>query len=88
VAIVGRPPVLRIGHQRAQVFLDGRQVEAEERLAVIEIRVHRIGLRRVLAQDAEVDALGPPVAVGLDCAGDGGAVQRTLRFIGHEYSFV
>ena len=37
VTVVRRPPVLRVGHQRVEVLLDGLQVEAGERLGVVEI---------------------------------------------------
>ncbi len=44
VAEVGRPPLLRVGHQRVQVLLDGREVEALEGFGVVEVRAHRVGL--------------------------------------------
>ncbi|EEF93589.1 hypothetical protein CATMIT_01779, partial [Catenibacterium mitsuokai DSM 15897] len=51
VAEVGRPPLLRIGHQRVQIALDRVEVERLERFGVIEVRAHRIGRRRLLVQD-------------------------------------
>ena len=51
VAVVGRPPVLRIGHQRVQVLDHGVEVEGLELLGVVERRAHRIGRGRVLVQD-------------------------------------
>ena len=63
VAVVSRPPHLGVGHDCAQVSLDGREVEAVERCRVIEALVHRIGLRGVLTKDAKVQPIGPPIAV-------------------------
>ncbi|CAB4748929.1 unannotated protein [freshwater metagenome] len=63
VAIVSGPPHLGVGHDGAQVCLDCCEVEAVERGGVIEARVHRIGLRGVLPQDAKVQPIGPPIAV-------------------------
>ena len=41
VAVVGRPPVLRIRHQRMEVLHHGIQVEALELLGVVELLAHR-----------------------------------------------
>lgn len=82
VAEVGRPPVLRGGHQREQVLLHGRQVQALEGLRIVEVRVHRIGLGRVLVQDLQVQLVGPPVTVGYAAAGSG-MLERTLGFRRH-----
>ena len=65
VAPVGRPPVLRIRHQRVEVLLQRGEVELLEFLGVVELLAHRVGLRRVLVQDLEVQPVGPPVAVRL-----------------------
>ena len=43
VTVVGRPPVLRVGHQRIEVLFHGTQVEALELLGVVEVLAHRIG---------------------------------------------
>ena len=51
---VGRPPVLRVGHQRIEVLLHGRQVEFLEFLGVVERLAHRIALMRVLMKNLEV----------------------------------
>ena len=63
MAVVGGPPDLGVSHDRPKVSLDGRQVEALERGRVVKALVHRIGLRGVLAQDAKVQPIGPPIAV-------------------------
>ena len=81
VAEVGRPPVLRVGHQRVQVLLQGREVEALELLGVVEVRAHRVGLGRVLVQQVEPQGLGPPVAVRGAAAG--GLMEGALGFGAH-----
>ena len=63
VTKVGRPPVLRIGHQRQQVLLQGRVVKAGERLAVVEVLAQRIGLGGMLVQDLQLELVRPPVLV-------------------------
>ena len=63
VAVVRRPPRLRIGHQRAKVGADRSQVKRPELLGVVEPATHRIRLLGVAAQHREVDLVRPPVAV-------------------------
>jgi len=58
---VGRPPVLAVGHQGVQVFLDGFEIERLDRFAIVEVRVQRIGLGVVLMQDVEIERFRPPV---------------------------
>ena len=66
VAVVGRPPVLRLGHQRIDVVRQGVEVEAVELRGVVEVLAHGIGLGVVLAKDPQVQAVGPPVLVRRD----------------------
>ncbi|MDQ1094063.1 hypothetical protein QE400_003476 [Xanthomonas sacchari] len=82
VAEVGRPPVLRIGHQRVQIALERFQVELLERLGVIELRVQRIGAGRMLVEQVHAQLLGPPVAIA-GAAAAGSLVERAFRFAGH-----
>ncbi len=63
VAVVGRPPVLRRRHQLVDVLLQGIQVQGLELLRVVEVGTHRVGERRVLLKDLQVQLMGPPVAV-------------------------
>ena len=81
MAEVGGPPVLRVGHQGGEVALHGREVEAVEGLGVVEVRAHRIGLRRVLVQQVEAELVRPPVAVGRAAAG--GLVEGALGLGAH-----
>ena len=83
VAEVRRPPVLRVGHQRTQVLDHRIQIELLELLGVVEFLVHGIGERGVLMQNAQVQLVGPPVAVAfcacrcvLDCAVRTGTLLR------------
>ena len=57
------PPLLRIRHQRAEVFFDGLKVEALELLGVIEVLLHRVESRGVLVEKLEVELVGPPCGV-------------------------
>ena len=56
VAVVGRPPILRVRHQGMQVLDHGIQVEAFEFLSVVERLAHRIGQGGVLVENAEGSA--------------------------------
>ena len=63
VAVVGRPPVLRIRHHRFEILLHRGEVEALEFLGVIEVPAHRVGRRGILMENFEVELVGPPVFV-------------------------
>ncbi|MEI2695164.1 MAG: hypothetical protein V9E90_08850 [Saprospiraceae bacterium] len=86
MAPVGRPPVLRVGHQRGEVFLQRGQVELLEFLGVVEIRAQRIRLLAVLVQDIQVQLLRPPVGIRL-CGGRGARAvlcgEWALAFVAH-----
>ena len=69
VAEVRRPPVLRVGHQRREIFLHRRQVEALELFGVVEVLAHGIGLGGMLVQEIELQLVRPPVAVRRAAAG-------------------
>ena len=75
MTVVGRPPFLRIGHQRSEVLAQGFEVELLELLGVIETRSERIALRGVLTEDVKVELIWPPVAV-VHRGGGGMAVLR------------
>ena len=86
VTPIGRPPVLRVGHQRIEVLLQGRQVEFLEFLGVVERLAHRIALVRVLMKNLEVQLVRPPVPVRRAAAGNGfahPARYRALAFFSH-----
>jgi hypothetical protein len=70
VTVIGRPPVLGVGHQRIEVFLQGRQVEFLEFLGVVERLAHGIALG-VLMKNLEVQLVRPPVPVRRAAAGSG-----------------
>ncbi|EFF49395.1 type II secretion system protein C [Xanthomonas citri pv. aurantifolii str. ICPB 10535] len=82
MAEVGRPPVLRIGHQRVQVLLERLQVQALERVGIVERRAQRVGFARMLAEQIHAQLLGPPIAIG-GSGTDDGVVERALCFGGH-----
>jgi len=61
VAVIGRPPVLRVGHQRIEVFLQSLQVKFLEFLSVVERLAHGIAHVRVLMKNLEVQLVRPPI---------------------------
>ena len=63
VAVIGRPPVLRQGHQRIDVLCQSIEVEAHELLGVVELLAVGIGLGVVLAEDPQVQLVRPPMLV-------------------------
>src|SRR5262249_31337982 len=70
VTEVRRPPVPRVGHQRREVLLHGREIEALELLSVVEVLAHRIGHGRMLVKDVEPELVRPPVTVRRPAARD------------------
>jgi hypothetical protein len=85
VAEIRRPPLLRVGHQRAQVFGDGVEIQRLELFGVIEIRPHGIGEVGILMKKAEVDLVGPPVAIARSglAVGDGALARAGVGLVGH-----
>ena len=65
VAEVGGPPVLAVLQHRGDVGLDRAEVEGLERGGVVELLAERVQHRLVLREDLQVEALGPPGAVGV-----------------------
>lgn len=63
VTEVGRPPFLRIGHQREEVLFQGLQVELLELLGIVERRAKGVGQGGVLVENLEVQLVRPPVPV-------------------------
>ena len=63
MAIIRRPPILAVGHQRGQVFLQRLHIQTFERFRIVKILAHRVGLFVMLMQNAQVQLVRPPVAV-------------------------
>jgi len=63
VAIVGRPPILALGHQGGEIGFHRVEVELLEGLGIVEVFAERVFARRVLVQHAQVQLVRPPVAV-------------------------
>ena len=61
VTPICRPPVLAIGHQGMEVFLDGLMIECLDFFAIVKVRSHRIGLGVMLMQDVKLEGIGPPI---------------------------
>ena len=61
MAVIGRPPVLRVRHQGMQVLDHGVQIKAFELIGVIKRFTHRVGLRGMLVQDVQLELIRPPV---------------------------
>ncbi|MCY1308456.1 hypothetical protein D9M70_584660 [compost metagenome] len=91
VAEVGRPPILRIGHQREEVILHRWQIKLFEFLGIVEGFAHRVGKGGILVQDLQVELVRPPVTV----RGTGGLSARLssvhdgtfARFVGFRVHF-
>jgi len=75
VAPVRRPPLLAVGQQRGQIFLERGDVELFHFLAIVEARSQGIGLAVVLVENVQVQGLGPPGGVRHAAFG-GTAVQH------------
>jgi hypothetical protein len=60
---IGRPPILRVGHEGREVFLQRGEIEALEFFGVVEVLAHGIGLRRMLVQQIDPELVRPPVAI-------------------------
>ena len=87
VAEVGGPPVLRIGHECGEVFLQRGVVEAGEFARVVEAGVHGVRLHGVLVEDVEVEGVRPPISIGWTCGGGlacgVAVVEGAFRFGAH-----
>ena len=73
VSVVGRPPVLAVGHQGIEILADRLEVEAPELGRVVEPVAHGIHERRVLLQDLQVELVRPPDLVGDEAGRQGPA---------------
>ena len=86
VAEIGRPPVLRVGHQRVKILLQGLQVEFLELIGVVELPAHRVTHRRMLMENIEVQLVRPPVLVGPSLMSSVRAIPmhyRAFLFVSH-----
>src|ERR671911_261654 len=63
VAVIGRPPVLRRRHDLEDVALQRVEVEGFELFRIVEVLAHRIGSRRVLVENLQVQLIRPPVPI-------------------------
>ena len=63
VAEISRPEVLGVGHQVIQILLEGIVVKALEGRGIVEVLAHGVGSLGVLAQNVQLEAIGPPVTV-------------------------
>ena len=68
VTEIGRPPVLRVGHQGMQVLDHGIEVEALEFLGVVEPLPIGSAEGWLRMQHADIEVLRPPVAVPVSAA--------------------
>src|SRR3954453_17152346 len=61
MAVVGRPPWLRGGHQLDQVLPERLDIELLELLGVVEIRAERVRQGRVHVKHTQVELVRPPI---------------------------
>lgn len=69
---------MRVCHQVVQVLLKTIVVQALESRRIVEVLGHRIGDAGVLAEDVQLEVIGPPVAVAGAATADVGFSVRTL----------
>ena len=91
MAPVGWPPLLVVGHQIDHVFFERGKVKLGEFFAVIVVRIHGVGDRRVLVQDGQVQLVWPPIGIGAPAIGAVRANDSMKRTLGsgcgaHVYS--
>ena len=79
MAVIRRPPFLRVGHQRIEILLQCLQVEFAEFLRVVEGFAHGIAHVRVLMKDPEVELIRPPVPVRGAHTGSGASGSPRYR---------
>ena len=80
---VGRPPFLGVGHDGIDVLLEGLVVDRFKGLGIVEVSAKWIGDGSLLAENIELQRIGPPVTVShATAASVGETVSRTLA-LGH-----
>ena len=84
VAVVGGPPLLRIGHESHEIGLDRGEVEGFEFRRVVEVVSHRAGAGCAVGKDPQIQLVGPPVIVLLADT-HGSVVDRALAFGCHRW---
>ena len=81
VAIIGRPPLLAVGHQGGEIGLQRVIIERLEGFGIIEIFAHRVGRDAMLMQHVDRQAVWPPILVGTAEQGARlGALHRAAAF--------
>ena len=86
MAIIGRPPILRIRHQGMQILDHGIEVEGLEFRRIIERHAHRIGLGGVLVENMQVQLVRPPITIDPgqnSLVSLAAAHDRALAFVRH-----
>jgi hypothetical protein len=58
VTVIGRPPILRVGHQRIKVLLQSFQIKFQEFISVVKLLAPSDWTRGMLVQNIQVQ-LGP-----------------------------
>ena len=79
MAVIGRPPLLGVGHQRIEILFQGLIVELFEFLGIVEFLAHGIALAGMLVENLQVQLVRPPVPVGCAAAGSGIACFARYR---------
>jgi len=71
VAEVGRPPILRVGHQRLKIGHDGVEIERLELGGVVERLAHRVGQVGMAMQNLKIEQVRPPFAIARSVCASG-----------------
>ena len=81
--VIRRPPGLRHGHQRKNILLQRRKIELLERFGIAEAGIHRVGFGGLLAQDAQIQLIGPPIIIGARAEARRGGLAMHHRAFAH-----
>ena len=81
--VIRRPPGLGHGHQRKNILLQRRKIELLECFGIAEARIHRVGFGGLLAQDAQIQLIGPPIIIGACAEARRGGLAMHHRAFAH-----
>jgi hypothetical protein len=65
MAVIGWPPVLRLGHQGHDVGFKRVKVQGLKGSGIIKAMRHRVGQAGMLVQHLQIQLVWPPIAIGL-----------------------
>ena len=66
MAVIRRPPLLRIRHKNAQIFNHSVKIKRLELFGIVKFRAHGAGQGGLLMQYPQVQLVGPPILPGFN----------------------